>query len=211
MRLLFWRHRDREKELEHEIRSHLHMSATNHVERGETDERARAMARREFGSIGLVKDVTREMWGWSSLENLARDLRYGLRMLARNPGFTVVAILTLALGIGANTVMFSVLNTYLFRALPYPDSKRLVQIYRTSIHSQSWPHSAANFLDQREKNSVFEQMAAINWTRPTLIEAEESAESLNGLDVTGDFFPALGVQAAQGRVFTVEEDQPGSS
>src|SRR5215472_4389376 len=110
-----------------------------------------------------------------------QDLRIGLRMLLKDKGFTLVAALTLALGIGANTVMFSVLNTYLFRALPYPNSRRLVQIYRTSIHSKSWPHSPANLLDQREKNTVFEQMAAVNWTRPTLVQAEESAQTLDGL------------------------------
>jgi putative ABC transport system permease protein len=211
MKLPFWRRRDREKELEQEIRSHFHMSVTDRVERGESSEQAQAAARREFGSVGLVKEVTREVWGWASIEHLARDLRLGARMLVRNPGFALVAVITLALGIGANTVMFSVLNTYLLRALPYPDSRRLVQIYRTSIHSQSWPHSAANFLDQREKSTVFEQMAAVNWARPTLIEGNESAESLDALTVTADFFPALGVQASLGRVFTAEEDQPGSN
>jgi putative ABC transport system permease protein len=211
MKLSFWRRRDRERELEQEIRSHLHMSVTDRVERGETSEHAHAAARREFGSVGLVQEVTREVWGWASIEHLARDLRYGVRMLVRNPGFALVAVVTLTLGIGANTVMFSVLNTYLFRALPYPDSRRLVQVYRTSIHSQSWPHSPANFLDQREKNSVFEEMAAVNWIRPTLVQGGESAETLNGMAVSADFFPALRVQAALGRVFTAEEDQPGSN
>ena len=86
---------------------------------------------------------------------MLQDLRYGLRMLLKNPGFAAVAILTLALGIGANTAMFSVLNTYLFRALPYPASDRLVRVFRTSPHSQSWPHSQGNFFDHREQNSVF--------------------------------------------------------
>jgi len=87
-----------------------------------------------------------------------QDLRVGMRMLLKDKGFTVVAALTLALGIGANTAMFSVLNTYLFRALPYPNSDRLVRVFRTSIHSQNWPHSPGNFFDQREKNNVFEKM-----------------------------------------------------
>ncbi|PYJ00106.1 MAG: hypothetical protein DME25_21475, partial [Verrucomicrobia bacterium] len=75
------------------------------------------------------------------------DLRFALRQLVKNPGFTAVAVLTLALGIGVNTSMFSVLNTLLFQALPYPHSERLVRLFRTSPHSRSWPHSAANFLD----------------------------------------------------------------
>src|SRR5689334_5736444 len=142
---------------------------------------------------------------------MLQDLRYGLRMLLKHKGFTAVAVLTLALGIGANTAMFSVLNTYLFRALPYPQSERLVQVYRTSPHSQFWPHSAGNFVDQREKNTVFEHMAAYNGIGPNLIVEGEAAERLQGFAVTADFFPALGVQAALGRVFTAEEDQPGTN
>src|SRR5207253_4823817 len=107
-----------------------------------------------------------------------------------------------ALGIGPNTAMFSGLSTYLFRALPFPQSERLVQIYRTSIHSQSWPHSAANFLDYRAQNSVCSHVAAINWINTTLLTEGEAAERLQGMAVTADFFPALGVQAALGRVFT---------
>ena len=144
------------------------------------------------------------------MQTIWQDLRYGLRMLKKNPGFTAVAVLTLALGIGANTAMFSVLNTFLFRALPYPDSERLVQVFRTSPHSQSWPHSVANFLEMREKNAVFEQMVAYSRSGPTLIEEGESAERLQGMVVTSDFFPAMGVQAALGRGFTPEEDQPGA-
>ncbi|HZS08168.1 MAG TPA: ABC transporter permease [Blastocatellia bacterium] len=145
------------------------------------------------------------------METLWHDLRYGVRTLLRHKGFTLVAVLTLALGIGANTAMFSVLNTYLFRALPYPDSGRLVRVFRTSPHSQSWPHSPANFMDQREKNTVFEQMAAFNGISPNFVVEGESAERLQGLAVTADFFTALGVQAALGRVFTAAEDQPGAN
>jgi predicted permease len=132
-------------------------------------------------------------------------------MLLKHKGFTVVAVLTLALGIGANTAMFSVLNTYLFRALPYPQSERLVRVFRTSPHSQSWPHSPANFIAMREKNNVFEHMVTWNGISPNLVEEGVSAERLQGMTTTADFFPALGVQAALGRVFTAEEDQPGNN
>src|SRR5438105_13325473 len=130
---------------------------------------------------------------------MIQDLRYAARILLKHKGFTFVAVLTVALGIGANTAMFSVLNTYLFRALPFPQSDRLVQIYRTSPHSQSWPHSTANFLDYRAQNTVFEQMAAINWNDPTLVMEGEPAERLQGMKVTADFFPVLGAQPALGR------------
>jgi predicted permease len=144
------------------------------------------------------------------MQTLWQDLRYGLRMLAKNPGFTAVAVLTLALGIGANTAMFSVLNTYMFSSLPYPESDRLVRIFRTSPHSQSWPHSPGNFFDQREQNSVFEYMAAYNYIRPNRADPGEPAERLAGIAATSDFFTALGVQPALGRVFVPEEHETGA-
>src|SRR5262245_8336059 len=130
------------------------------------------------------------------------DLKFAFRQLRKNPGFTAVAVLTLALGIGANTTMFSVLNTLLFRALPYPNSQRLVRVFRTSPQSQSWPHSVANFLDHREQNTVFERMAAFTWWSFNLAEPGQPAERLRGIIATGDFFPTLGVVAALGRAFT---------
>jgi putative ABC transport system permease protein len=143
------------------------------------------------------------------MTTLMQDLRYGIRMLRKNPASTVISVLTLALGIGANTAMFSVLNTYLFRALPYPDSERLVRVFRTSPHSQSWPHSQGNFFDHRDQNSVFEYMAAFNSIRTNLADPGAPAERLQGIGATSDFFPALGVQPALGRVFTPEEHEPG--
>src|SRR6266511_3029173 len=136
-----------------------------------------------------------------------QDLRVSLRMLLKDRGFTVVAALTLALGIGANTAMFSVLNTYLFRALPYPNSDRLVRVFRTSIHSQSWPHSPGNFFDQREKNNVFEKMVAYTFNSPNLAEPGAPAERIQAVVATSDFFPALGAQPALGRVFVPEDHE----
>jgi putative ABC transport system permease protein len=144
------------------------------------------------------------------MEALWQDLRFGLRMLLKNPGFTAVAALTLALGIGANTAMYSVLNTYLFRALPYPASDRLVRVFRTSPHSQSWPHSPGNFFAHNEQNSVFEYMSAYNFIRPNLADPGEPAERLQGIAATADFFNALGVQPAMGRTFAPEEHETGA-
>jgi len=119
-------------------------------------------------------------------------------------------VLTLALGIGVNTAMFSVLNTFLFRALPYPESDRLVRVFRTSPHSQSWPFSAANFFDQHAQNTVFEKMAAYNYTSRNLTEQGQTAERISGLAATADFFPMMGVAPAAGRVFKPEEFEPGA-
>src|SRR5690242_15292842 len=145
-----------------------------------------------------------------SMTSLSQDLRFSLRMLLKHKGFTVVAALTLALGIGVNTAMFSVLNTFLFRSLPYPQSERLVRVFRTSPHSQSWPFSAANFFDQHDQNAVFEKMAAYNFVSRNLTEDGHTAERLLSLAATGDFFPLLGVSPAHGRVFRPEEFEPGA-
>jgi predicted permease len=138
------------------------------------------------------------------------DLRFAIRQLLKNPGFTAVAALTLALGIGANTAMFSLLNTLLFRALPYPEPERLVGVFRTSPHSQSWPHSPGNFSDYREQNKVFERLAVYRRSSYNISESGQATERLDGMRVTEDFFPALGVQPALGRVFTPEEDRAGA-
>ena len=139
-----------------------------------------------------------------------QDVRYGFRMLLKHKGFTVVATLTLALGIGVNTAMFSVLNTFLFRSLPYPESSQLVRIFRTSPHSQSWPHNPGNFITQRERNTVFEKMAAYTYTSRHLAEQGQAAERLNGLAGTQDFLPLFGVAPALGRIFNPEEFEPGA-
>ena len=144
------------------------------------------------------------------MTSVLQDVRYSLRMLLKHKGFTVVAVLTLALGIGVNTAMFSVLNTFLFRSLPYQESDRLVRVWRTSPHSQSWPHSAANFFDQQAQNSVFEKMAAYNFTSRNLTEQGQTAERLLSLAATADFFPLFGIAPAHGRVFKVEEFEPGA-
>jgi putative ABC transport system permease protein len=144
------------------------------------------------------------------MTSVTQDVRHSLRMLLKDKAFTIVAVLTLALGIGVNTAMFSVLNTFLFRSLPYPDSGRLVRIFRTSPHSQSWPFSNANFFDQHDQNTVFEKMAAFNYSSRNLTEQGQTAERLLGLAVTADFFPLFNVAPAHGRVFKPEEFEPGA-
>ena len=144
------------------------------------------------------------------MTSLSQDMRYSLRMLLKHKGFTIVAVLTLALGIGINTAMFSVLNTFLFRSLPYPQSERLIRVFRTSPHSQSWPHSVANFFDQHDKNMVFEKMAAYTYSNRNLTEQGHTAERLLSLAATADFFPMLGVPPEHGRVFKPEEFESGA-
>ncbi len=140
---------------------------------------------------------------------MLNNLRYAFRSLLKSPGFTAIALLTLALGIGVNTTAFSVLNKLLMHEVPYANPDTLIRVYRTSPQSQSWPHSVANFLDHQTQNTVFESMAAIKGSSFNLAEPGQPAERLPGLAVTADFFPMLGVQPILGRYFDASKDQPG--
>jgi putative ABC transport system permease protein len=214
MRFTLWR-RQREEEMEEEVKSHLHMAARERMERGETEEQARASARREFGSVGLVKDVTRSTWGWNWLEQLSQDARYGARMLLGKPGFTLVATITLALGIGATTAVFSVVNAVLFRPLPFRQPDRLVWI-ASGVSKSAGNLIAAegslsgvttqvgNFSDWRAMNQSLEDLAAyfafFDYGSYTLTGSGEP-ERLRGVGVSQNFLDLLGVTPAMGRGF----------
>ena len=124
-----WRSRKpRDQDFDEEIQAHLAMAARDRVERGETPQAAESAARREFGNRTRIQELTREVWCWNSLDRLWQDVRYGLRTMRRAPAFTAVAVLSLALGIGANTAIFSLLNALLLRTLPVRDPGRLVEL-----------------------------------------------------------------------------------
>jgi putative ABC transport system permease protein len=137
------------------------------------------------------------------------DLKFALRQLLKNPGFTAVAVLTLALGIGVNTSMFSHLQSLLLPDLPYPDSGRLVRIFYTSQHSQRWPHSPNDFMVQREQSTVFEGVAATSYRSFNLSEPDRPAERVRAAMATSDLLPLVGVAPQIGRAFLPEEDQIG--
>src|SRR5262245_45834503 len=136
-------------------------------------------------------------------------MRHALRSLARSPGFTIVALVTLALGIGANTTSFSVLNTLLMHTPPYPQPDALIRVFSTTPRGQRGSHSPANFLDYQAQNAVFEHIAAVMGTSLNLGEPGQPADRLRGMLVTGDFFALLGKAPQLGRTFTAEEDRVG--
>jgi putative ABC transport system permease protein len=138
------------------------------------------------------------------------DLRYAVRQLFKNPGFAFVATLTLALGIGVNTTMFSVLNALVLKASHARDPGRMVALFRTSAQSQEWPHSPANFYDFQKQNTSFEQLAAYSWDNFNLAEPGQPAERLQGMSVSGEFFTIFGIPPALGRMFAPEDDRSGS-
>src|SRR5262249_23982828 len=123
----FWRHRrERERELQAEVQSHLEMAVHDGTERGLSDREAQQAARREFGNVALVTEATRDIWGWRWLRDAIEDARFGFRTLGKSMGFTITAILTLALGIGANTAIFSLIDAALLKSLPVRAADQLV-------------------------------------------------------------------------------------
>ena len=214
MKLPFRRRTQQQAQLEQEIQSHLQMAASDRMERGESAERAQQAARREFGNVTLVQQVTRDQWGWRWLEELLQDLRYGARMLRKIPGFTLVAVLTLALGIGANTAIFSVVYTVLVKNLPYPQADRLVMVYEdvrlpNYQNSKNEP-SPGNFSDWANQNRVFANMAAYR-NRSFNLTGDGEPIRVEGELVTSEFFTTLDINPVLGRVFAPEEDRPGNS
>src|SRR5580700_3531977 len=150
-----------------EIREHLEEKIDELVASGMSRKEATQAARRDFGNATLIEERGREVWQWPSVESFIADVRYALRMLRKNPGFTVVAVLTLALGIGANTAIFSVLNGAALRPLPLPDSDRLASIYqsfrgrvRRNVYGEPNLFSYSEYQDYRDHNHVFSGLVA---------------------------------------------------
>ena len=204
-------HRDKlDRYLDDELRSHLEMRAADNVAAGLTSEEARYDAQRRFGNTTLMKEDTREMdiIGW--LDTAARDLRYAARMLRKNPGFTAVAILTLALGIGANTSLFSVVNGVLLNPLPYPHPEQLVTLSESKPNFDSGSISYPNFRDWQKDNHSFSSIA-ISRAYSFSLTGMGEAEQLRARFISSDFFPLLGVHPVVGRTFVPGEDEIGAA
>jgi predicted permease len=208
---LFRRDR-RDREFTAEMESHLQLHIEDNLRAGMTAAQARREALMKLGGVEQTKEIYRERRGIPLLETLFQDLRFAFRMLLKNPGFTMVATLTLALGIGANTAIFSIVNGVILKPLPYRQPEHLVSVF---LHSQGMDRSTmgvADFLALRERQKVFEQVAAIS---PSPIgftlTGLGNPQMVPGTSVTSDFFSILGIQPAMGRAFLPEDGRPGGN
>jgi predicted permease len=201
-----------DQELDEELRGYLDLVAAEKVRYGMAPEEALREARRSLGGIEQVKQSVRDIRIGVSMDTLIQDLRYALRTLTRNPAFSSVVVLTLALGIGANTVIFSVVNGVLLKPLPYPDPDRVLMLWETHLSNSNLGTVApANFFDWREQNRSFEKMAAIDPYPDFILNGPDEAKRLAGAAVSHDFFSVLGVRMALGRDFLAEEDRQGNN
>jgi putative ABC transport system permease protein len=193
-----------DRELEREIESHLALLQDKFERRGLTPVEARLAARRSYGGVEQVKELHREERSFMWIERTIKDVRFGIRTLWRNPGFTAVAVVTLALGIGANAAIFSVVKAVLLEPLAYREADRLV----TLLHDGTNPVAAGNYRDWRDQSSSFETMAAAEFWSPNLTGSDQP-ENIRALRMTQILLPMLGVDPSLGRVFTAGADLTG--
>lgn len=195
--------RQREQDIDEEMRLHIALRAEEHQAEGvPADEAARA-AQRRFGNTTLHREEGAETWGWAWLDSFTQDMRYGFRSLRKQPSFTAVAVLSLALGIGANTAIFSILNALMLRTLPVKDPSRLVLLRSDEMRVVTNPLWEAI----RDHHSTFDGVTAFGQIELDLAEGGES-HLAKGMWVSGDFFQVLGVSAWRGRLIDQSDDQP---
>ena len=201
------RRRSAEDDLDDEVRFHLDRETAKHVAQGVPPAEARRRARRGFGQLDVVKDDCRQAWGLRFLDELGRDLRFGARMLRKGPGFAAVAILTLALGIGATTAIFSVVNGVLLKPLPFENQDELVSVWNGT--SDPFPLSRDQYFTYRDENRVFEDIGV--WrSGQTALTGLAEPEQVDAMGITAGLLPLLRAHPVIGRRFTEEDDSPGA-
>jgi predicted permease len=212
----WWQIRKRDKDVERELQSDLDLEEEEQRERGVLPEEARHAALRAFGNPTLISEQTRAVWSWNALDTLLRDVRVSIRTLFRSPGFSLIAVVVIALCIGATTSLFTVVWSVLLRPLPFRDPDRLVMIYEhfrdPRMNSQQFNYNTvapADYYDWRAQTHGFEDMAAWRYWQFNLTgERGELPELVQARGGSWNLFPLLGVNAAIGRTFTDSEDRP---
>jgi predicted permease len=199
-----------ESDMAEEMRAHLELEAAHHERRGLSAEEARYAAQRSFGGVEQIKERARDGRGTRWLEDAGKDLRYALRMLRRNPGFTAIAVLTVAVGVGANTAIFSVLNAVVLRPLPFPEPQRIVQVIETNPSRNITQFSAAfpNFFDWRKLSRSWEALSAI-YDGNVNLQTPDVPERLSARFMTADALTTFGLRPLVGRGFLPEEEVKG--
>ena len=209
------RDQPRDREFQAEIDEHVRLLAERYRRQGMAEEAAMLAARRQFGSIALLQEDRRGMQTMPALEAFRSDLTFGVRMLRKNPAFALAAVVTLGLGIGANTAIFTVCNAVLFKPLPYADPDRIVMLWERSGAGSLQPVAPANFVDWRGASRSFREMAAFSsgfgGNVSFILDRQTEAARLSGVTVSSNFFSVLGVRFALGRSFLPEEDRPGQN
>ncbi|MGE5326264.1 MAG: ABC transporter permease, partial [Deltaproteobacteria bacterium] len=199
-----------DEDLAEEVRAHLEMEERENREAGMSADEAHFAALRKFGNVARAEEDSREAWSWTWLETLLQDVRYGLRQLRRNPGFTIVAVLTLALGIGANTAIFSVVNTTLLRPLPYKNPDALVwATERMAFMPGVAMVNGPDFMAWKNRNRVFQQIGAFNAGVGANLTGTGQPIRVQVTNVTSDFFSMLGIAPIAGRDFIPAEGKQG--
>jgi putative ABC transport system permease protein len=202
----------KERELDEEVRAHELLLADEKIRAGMNSEEAHRQARLELGGLEQLKEQVREVRAGHVLGTFLQDVRFGLRMLRRSPGFATTAVLTLVLGIGANTAIFSVVNGVLLRSLPFQDAQRLVMVWNrgaAAAGGDRTPLAVADLLDWRAQNRSFIEIAAFETTSYNLTGGD-LPEQIRAAQVTSNFFSVLGVQPRLGRTFFPDEDRAGA-
>jgi predicted permease len=215
----WWPTKKRDADLERELRSDLELEEEEQRENGVLPDEARSAARRAFGNPTLIREQTRAVWSWTMLENFLRDLRISVRTLLRTPGFSLIAVLVMALCIGAATSLFTVVRSVLLRPLPFRDPGSLVAVYEhfrdPAMNAQEFNYNAvapADYYDWRAKTHGFEDMAAVRWAQFNLTgEHGEMPEMVDARGATWNLFSLLGVNAALGRTFVESDDREGGT
>jgi predicted permease len=212
----WWPFRKRDADLERELRADLDLEEEEQRERGVSAEEARYAALRAFGNPTLIREQTRAVWAWSRLESLARDLRYAARTLARTPGFSLIVILVMGLGIGASVAMFTVVHSVLMKPLPFPEQGSVVQIFDADAHDPAHNHIAVagpDYTDWLQQQHSFEQMAITwNWNGYNLSGTRgQLPERVDALTASWNLYALLGVKPALGRFFDAADDQQGAN
>ena len=210
-KMLLLRSRAAER-LDGELRFHLEQQVAENVAAGMSPAQARKAALRSFGNPGLVREHTRSTWSWTELELLLRDLRFGLRGLLRAPGFTTIAVLVMALGIGANVAIFTVVRSVLLKPLPFRDPGRLVALYQHNSNKPGdyFPIDAGSFWDWKQATQGVAELALVDaWEQYNLsAKGGQLPEKVGAAWCSWNFFPTLGVQPVLGRGFTEADDRP---